>query len=84
MEYPAKELMGYLCKALCSPLRTLRYDLVSAPEKIFSEPNTHIHKPTLREWVRRDWISDKTWASIGARVTARRWETQKTIRRLSR
>ena len=48
---PAKELTGYLRKAFRSPLRPLRRDLVSEPDKLFSDLRTLIPKPPLCEWV---------------------------------
>ena len=81
---PAKELTVYLCKARRFPLRPLYSDLASDPDEIFSEIKTQIPKPHLRERVRQDWISDDTWESIDARVTARREGYQRTVRKLSR
>ena len=69
---PAKELTGYLQKSCHPPIRTLRCDLASEPDNIFSQFMTQIPKPPLHERVRRAWISDKTWASIDTRVNARR------------
>ena len=77
---PAKELTGYLRKACRSPLRPLYRDLVSEPEKLFSDLSTLIPKPPLCERVMRSCISDKTWTAIDIRLTARREGDQKTVR----
>ena len=66
-----------------SLLWNLRRDLGSAPEKLFSELKTQITNPPLRYRVRWDWISDKTWATIEARVTAHRKGGQRTVPQIS-
>ena len=77
-----KDLTGYLCKALCFPLRSLHCDSASDQDNFFSELKTQIHNPSLHERVRRDWISDDIWVSIDARVTACREGAQQTARQL--
>ena len=67
----AKDLMGCLRKARLFPLRPLHRDLASEPYKLFSEIKSQIPKPSLCEQVRQALISDETWASIDARLTAR-------------
>ena len=69
---PEKDITGYLHKAHRSPLRPFRCDLSSSPDKLYSELKTHIPNSPLRERLRRAWISDKTWESIDARITAHR------------
>ena len=81
---PVKELTGYIRKAHRSPLRPLRCDLTLALDKLFSEIKIQIPNPPLRERVRQDWISDKTWEAIDTRVTAHQEGAQKNIRRLRR
>ena len=49
----------------------IHIDPASTSDKLFSEINTQTPKPPLLEWVIPDWISDETWASMDARVTAR-------------
>ena len=81
---PEKELIGCLRKACRFPLRPLCRDLAATSDKIFSDLNTQIPNPPLHERVRRAWISDKTWAAIDARVTARREGVQRNVRKLIR
>ena len=81
---PAKDLMDYLHKARRFPLRPLCHDLASDPNKLFTELKTQIPKPPLCERVRWACISDDTWASIDARVTARQEGAHQTVQQLSR
>ena len=78
-----KELTFYLQKSLRFPLGSLHRYLASDLDKLFYELKNQIHKTSLHNRVRPAWISDKTWAPINSRVTAR-WEgSQQTIRKLS-
>ena len=80
---PEKELAVYPRKARRFPILPLRHKLVLVQYKLFSDLKTHIPKPPLRERVKQDWISDKTWAPINARVTEN-WEGgQWNVRKLS-
>ena len=79
-----KDLTGYLCKSRRFPLWSLCRDLVSTPDKLFSEIKTQIPNPPMRERVRRAWIYDNTWSAIDARLTARREGSQRSVRQLSR
>ena len=83
-EEPAKDLTGYLRKARRLTLRTLRCDLLLAPDKLFSDINTQIPNPPLSERLRQAWISDETWAAIDTRVTAHQEGSQRTVRKLIR
>ena len=81
---PEKELMDYIRKSRRFPLCPIHCDLASTSENIFSDLKNKTPKPPLREQVRRDWISDKTWEDMDARVTAL-WEgDQRTVWQLSR
>ena len=42
---PEKEITGYLSKAQRYPLRTLRKNIASDPDKLFSELKTQTPKP---------------------------------------
>ena len=77
-----KDLTDYLCKARRFPLRPLRRKLTSASNNLFSELNTQILKPPLRERVRRACIYGETCSTINARVTARQEGSQRTVRKL--
>ena len=80
----AKDLTGYLRKALRPPLRPLYRNFVLTPDKLFSYIKTQIPNLPLRERVRRDWIYDKTWEAIDARVTARQEGDHRKIQKLIR
>ena len=54
------------------------------PENIFSDIKTKIPKTPLFERMRRDWIYDKTWEAIDARVTARQEGDHRKIQKLIR
>ena len=66
---PTKDLTIYLHKAHRFLLRPLCRYLASAPDKLFSALKIQIPNPPLGEQVKWDWISDKTWVAIEARVT---------------
>ena len=77
---PAKDIMDYLRKALHLPLHTIHYNLASTLENFYAELKIQIHKPPLRDRVRWDCIFDEMWATMGARVSARREGDHQTIR----
>ena len=63
---PVKELTDYFRKARRFPLWPICCDLASASDKLFLYIKTQIPNPSLRERVRRAWISDETWATMDA------------------
>ena len=82
--YPTKAHTDYLQKARHFPFWTIRRKLASASDKLFPDLKNQILKPSPSERVRQAWISDKTWAAMDARVTARQEGDQRTVRKLSR